>query len=363
MGPTQGIQGYPDSQTLMNYIYNSADSNRLSSYISTSGIKSVLLNAWNTVKSAVSGMLSSFGLHLSEQQGSDKPGRVITLERFSARENIYEDPKACRVISGETGTAEADDPANHIYEDLDAYRVVSGETGTAEADDLENNLYEDSKAYRVVSGETGTAEADDPVNHIYEDLDAYRVVSGETGTAEADDLENNLYEDTGAYRVVSGETGTAEADDLENNLYEDTGAYRVVSGETGTAEADDLENNLYEDTGAYRVVSGETGTAEADDPVNHIYEDLDAYRDTDNVIDSGNMVLVCDDTYAVPRDSLDAGSNAKSEEPGYESLHENNYAVPYKPGNTVSIPDNDRKHSLSDAQLQQRIMRERLNIS
>ncbi|EMQ4858628.1 hypothetical protein WGZ94_003785 [Morganella morganii] len=163
--------------------------------------------------------------------------------------------------------------------------------------------------------------------------------------------------------MVSGETGTAEADDLENNLYEDTGAYRVVSGETGTAEADDLENNLYEDTGAYRVVSGETGTAEADDPVNHIYEDLDAYRDTDNVIDSGNMVLVCDDTYAVPRDSLDAGSNAKSEEPGYESLHENNYAVPYKPGNTVSIPDNDRKYSLSDAQLQQRIMRERLNIS
>ncbi|WP_432692472.1 hypothetical protein [Morganella morganii] len=266
----------------MNYIYNSADSNRLSSYISTSGIKSVLLNAWNTVKSAVSGMLSSFGLHLSEQQGSDKPGRVITLERFSARENIYEDPKACRVISGETGTAEADD--------------------------LENNLYEDTGAYHVVSGETGTAEADDPVNHIYEDLDAYR----------------------------------------------------VVSGETGTAEADDLENNLYEDTGAYRVVSGETGTAEADDPVNHIYEDLDVYRDTDNVIDSGNMVPVCDDTYAVPRDSLDAGSNAKSEEPGYELLHENNYAVPYKPGNTVSIPDNDRKQSLPDVQLQQRIMRERL---
>ncbi|NIH20082.1 hypothetical protein [Morganella morganii] len=334
MGPTQGIQGYQVIQILNNNIYGSTGGNSLSSYISTSGIKSVLLNAWNTVKSAVSGMLSSFGLHLSEQQGSDKPGRVITLERFSARENIYEDPKAYRVISGETGTAEADDPANHIYEDLDVYRVVSGETGTAEADDLENNLYEDTGAYRVVSGETGTAEADDPVNHIYED--------------------------TGAYRVVSGETGTAEADDPVNHIYEDLDVYRVVSGETGTAEADDLENNLYEDPGVYRVVSGETGTAETDDPANHIYEDLDVYRDTDNVIDSGNMVLVCDDTYAVPRDSLDAGSNVKSEEPGYESLHENNYAVPYKPGNTVSIPDNDRKHSLPDVQLQQRIMRERL---
>ena len=340
MGPTQGIQGiqgiqgYQVIQILNNNIYGSTGGNSLSSYISTSGIKSVLLNAWNTVKSAVSGMLSSFGLHLSEQQGSDKPGRVITLERFSARENIYEDPKAYRVVSGETGTAEADDLENNLYEDPGVYRVVSGETGTAETDDLENNLYEDTGAYRVVSGETGTAEADDPVNHIYEDLDVYR--------------------------VVSGETGTAEADDLENNLYEDPGVYRVVSGETGTAETDDLENNLYEDTGAYRVVSGETGTAEADDPANHIYEDLDVYRDTDNVIDSGNMVLVCDDTYAVPRDSLDAGSNVKSEEPGYESLHENNYAVPYKPGNTVSIPDNDRKHSLPDVQLQQRIMRERL---
>nr|BEP19795.1 hypothetical protein SUGSMm_05920 [Morganella morganii subsp. sibonii] len=64
------------------------------------------------------------------------------------------------------------------------------------------------------------------------------------------------------------------------------------------------------------------------------------------------MVLVCDDTYVDPHDSLTAGGRVESGEPGYASLYENNYAVPYKPGNTVSIPDNDRKHSLPDVQLQ-----------
>lgn len=80
MEPTQGIQGYQAIQILNNDIYDSAGSNSSSSYVSSSGIKSVLLNAWNTVKSAVSGMLSSFGLHLSGQQGSDKPGREIVMD-------------------------------------------------------------------------------------------------------------------------------------------------------------------------------------------------------------------------------------------------------------------------------------------
>lgn len=80
MEATRGIQGYPAIQTLNNDIYDSAGGNSSSSYISSSGIKSVLLNAWNAVKSAVSGMLSSFGLHLSGQQGSDKPGRDIVMD-------------------------------------------------------------------------------------------------------------------------------------------------------------------------------------------------------------------------------------------------------------------------------------------
>lgn len=80
MGPAQGIQGHQAIQTLNNDIYGSAGGNNSSSYVSSSGIKSVLLNAWNAVKSAVSGMLSSFGSHLTGQQGSDKPGREIAMD-------------------------------------------------------------------------------------------------------------------------------------------------------------------------------------------------------------------------------------------------------------------------------------------
>lgn len=83
MEATQGIKGHQAIQTLNNDIYDSAGGNSSSSYVSSSGIKSVLLNAWNAVKSAVSGMLSSFGLHLSGQQGSDKPGREIVMDMSS----------------------------------------------------------------------------------------------------------------------------------------------------------------------------------------------------------------------------------------------------------------------------------------
>ncbi|EMH4531708.1 TPA: hypothetical protein RG728_000302 [Morganella morganii subsp. morganii] len=63
--------------------HGTAGADSQSSYVSSSGIKSVLLNAWNAVKSAVSGMLSSFGSHLSGQQGSDKPGREIVIDMSS----------------------------------------------------------------------------------------------------------------------------------------------------------------------------------------------------------------------------------------------------------------------------------------
>ncbi|MEM8381818.1 hypothetical protein Q4R86_00270, partial [Morganella morganii] len=116
----------------------------------------------------------------------------------------------------------------------------------------------------------------------------------------------------------------------------------------------------------------ETGTAEADDPANHIYEDLDDYRGAGNVIGSEDRVLVCDDTYAKPYDSLKADGRAEQEgmDPEYASLHENIYSEPYKPGDTISTPENDPRgdsdydtpwKSQPDTQLQQRIMRERLN--
>ncbi|HGH5991547.1 TPA: hypothetical protein ACJI8U_003146 [Morganella morganii] len=248
MGPTQGIQEYQAIQTPNNDIDGSAGGNSSSSYISSSGIKSVLLNAWNAVKSAVSGMLSSFGSHLSGQQGSDKPGRDITMD-MSSRPAM---------------------PLPGIDEQFD------------------NMLYGSN------NDETGTAEADDPANHIYEDLDGYR------------------------------------------------------------------------------VANDETGTAEADDPANHIYEDLDDYRGAGNVIGSEDRVLVCDDTYAKPYDSLKADGRAEQEgmDPEYASLHENIYSEPYKPGDTISTPENDPRgdsdydtpwKSQPDTQLQQRIMRERLN--
>lgn len=277
MPSIQGAQTHQVPAHMNNDLRSTNGAVSQSSYVSSSGIKSVLLNAWNTVKSAVSGMLSSFGLHISGEQGSDKPGREIVMD-ISSRPLPQiplpgMDEQFCKTIYGSNNNEDT-------YSEID-------ENESSEVFYLKNNLYKDLNTYRVVSGETGTAEADDPANHTYEDPEAYR------------------------------------------------------------------------------VVSGETGTAEADNPEDHTYEDPDVYRDTDNVIDSGNMVLACDDTYAEPRDSLKTGGRAEQEgiDSKYESLHENNYAVPYKPGNTVSIPDNDRKQSLPDAQLQQRIMRERLNVS
>lgn len=248
MPSIQGAQTHQVPAHMNNDLRSTTGAVSQSSYVSSSGIKSVLLNAWNTVKSAVSGMLSSFGLHISGEQGSDKPGREIVMD-ISSRPLPQiplpgMDEQFCKTIYG-------------------------------------SNNNEDT----------------------YSEID-----------------------------------------------------------ENESSEVFYLKNNLYKDLNTYRVVSGETGTAEADNPEDHTYEDPDVYRDTDNVIDSGNMVLACDDTYAEPRDSLKTGGRAEQEgiDSKYESLHENNYAVPYKPGNTVSIPDNDRKQSLPDVPLQQRIMRERL---
>lgn len=292
MEPTQGIQGYQAIQILNNDIYDSAGSNSSSSYVSSSGIKSVLLNAWNTVKSAVSGMLSSFGLHLSGQQGSDKPGREIVMDM------------SCRPLPPLPG--------------MDAQ--------------FEGNIYESGDGN--ICNSVDVAKSECPGREIVIDMTRRPLpllpLPGMDEQFGKTICGGNNNEDT-----------YSEIDDTYSEI-----------DENESSEVDDLENNFYEDPDVYQKGNSETETTEADALANHIYEDLDVYRDTDNVIDSGNMVLVCDDTYADPFDSLIAGGRVESEETGYASLYENNYAVPYKLGNTVSIPDNDRKHSLPDVQLQ-----------
>lgn len=83
MQPVQGVQTHQVSVHMENDLYGTAGADNRSSHVSSSGIKSVLLNAWSAVKSAVSGMLSSFGLHLCGQKGSDKPGREIVMDMSS----------------------------------------------------------------------------------------------------------------------------------------------------------------------------------------------------------------------------------------------------------------------------------------
>lgn len=78
--PVQGVQQHQVSVHMEVNSHGTAGADSQSSYVSSSGIKSVFLNAWNAVKSAVSGMLSSFGVHLSGQAGSDRPGREIVMD-------------------------------------------------------------------------------------------------------------------------------------------------------------------------------------------------------------------------------------------------------------------------------------------
>lgn len=79
----EGAQPYRVPAHIKQDVQVTTGADNQSSHVSSSGIKSVLLHAWNAVKSAVSGMLSSFGLHLCGQQGSEKPGREIVLDMSS----------------------------------------------------------------------------------------------------------------------------------------------------------------------------------------------------------------------------------------------------------------------------------------
>lgn len=337
----QGVQQNQMPVHMENGLHGTTGTDNQSSYVSSSGIKSVLLNAWSTVKSAVSGMLSSFGLHLSGEQGSDKPGREIVTDMSCRPLPLLPLPGMDeqfdkRIYISNNNKDIYSEIEGDCSEDVDYYSVIGDDC--SENEDyysvIEDDCSDDGDYYSVIE------------DYCSEDGDYYSVIK------------DDCSEIDGYYSEIEGdnsevdENESSEVDVLENNTYEDPDVYRKGNGETGTAEADDPAKHIYEDP-------------EADNPEDHTYEDPDVYRDTDNVVDSGSMVLVCDDTYVDPRDSLTAGGREEQEgiDSKYESLHANNYAVPYKPGNMVSIPDNDRKQSLPDAQLQQRIMRERLNIS
>ena len=237
MGPTQGIQEYQAIQTLNNDIYDSAGSNSSSSYISSSGIKSILLNAWNAVKSAVSGMLSSFGSHLSGQQGSDKPGRDITMD-MSSRPAM---------------------PLPGIDEQFD--NMFYGSSG--------GNVY--------------AAVSERPENFY----------------ASVDD---------GAFvrEPVASPVSGAQRSSLTELIYSE------------------IEEPLYAEIGE--------GQDQTPPPVN-----LSTHPSLSRLPGSGDGI------YAEPRDSLKADGRAEQEgmDPEYASLHENIYSEPYKPGDTISTPEND----------------------
>ncbi|MGJ7065331.1 hypothetical protein ABM016_08535 [Morganella morganii] len=275
MPSIQGAQTHQVPAHMNNDLRSTNGAVSQSSYVSSSGIKSVLLNAWNTVKSAVSGMLSSFGLHISGEQGSDKPGREIAMDIF---------PR----------------PASPLPVDVQ----------------FENDIYESSGG------------------NIYDSVYAH-TVSGRLSLTGAlySEIEEPLYEEIGSNQAQTPPPV---------NLSTHPSLLRLSGSE--------IEEPLYEEIG-----SDQTQTPP---PVN-----LSTHPSLSHLSGSGaasQVMVQVSDIYIAPCNSLDAGSNVKSEEPGYELLHENNYAVPYKLGNAVSIPDNDRKQSLPDVPLQQRIMRERL---
>ncbi|MEQ5119239.1 hypothetical protein [Morganella morganii] len=300
MGQMQGIQGYQAIQTLNNDIYDSAGSNSSSSYISSSGIKSILLNAWNAVKSAVSGMLSSFGSHLSGQQGSDKPGRDITMD-MSSRPAM---------------------PLPGIDEQFD--NMLYGSTG--------------GNVYAAVSErpESFYASVDD-------DAFVREPVASPVSGAQRLSLTESIYSEIEEPQYEEIGEGTAQTPPPVN-----------LSTHPSLSESlySEIEEPLYAEIGE--------GQDQTPPPVN-----LSTHPSLSRLPGSG------DDIYAEPRDSLKTVNEAQSEAIGLISTSmDDNYAVSQDVMNAGSTPENDPRgdsdydtpwKSQPDTQLQQRIMRERLN--
>ncbi|WP_413483495.1 hypothetical protein [Morganella psychrotolerans] len=200
MGPVQGVQGHQAIQTLNNDIYGSTGTDSSSSYVSSSGVKSILSNAWNAIKSAFSNVLSSFGNHLSGLQGSAKPGREITIDMAS---------RPAQSLPGFDTQ-----PENTVYDSMGgdtSYASVydhTGYTGTeniyASADDMAD--IRQPSAPRVPNtprpslSEAIYSEINDP---LYEEIGGYQSVAEQTPPPVPDSprpslhnmtTENSLYE-------------------------------------------------------------------------------------------------------------------------------------------------------------------------
>ncbi|OBU03913.1 hypothetical protein [Morganella psychrotolerans] len=200
MGAVQGTQASQVLQHMDNEIYSSAGIDSSSSYVSSSGIKSILSNAWNAIKSAFSNVLSSFGNHLSGLQGSAKPGREITMDMAS---------RPAQSLPGFDAQ-----PENTVYDSMGgdtSYASVydhTGYTGTeniyVSADDMADICQPSAPqvpdSARPVLSESLYSEISDP---LYEEIDGYRPAAEQTPPPVPDSprpslhnmtTENSLYE-------------------------------------------------------------------------------------------------------------------------------------------------------------------------
>lgn len=200
MGPVQGTQESRVLQHMDNEIYSSAGTDSSSSYVSSSGVKSILSNAWNVIKSAFSNVFSSFGNHLGGQQGSAKPGREITMDMA---------PRPAQPLPGFDSQLE-----NTVYDSMGgdtSYASVydhTGYTGTeniyASTDDMADirqpSAPQVPDSARPVLSESLYSEISDP---LYEEIDGYQSVAEQTPPPVPDSprpslhnmtTENSLYE-------------------------------------------------------------------------------------------------------------------------------------------------------------------------
>ena len=149
MGSTPGIEGCQAIRTLNNDIRGSAGSNSSSFYISSSGVKSILSNAWNAIKSAFSNVLSVFGNHLSGQQGSEKIGREITMDIASRPAQPLLDMDA--QLENSIYESSSEDIYDSVYEYIGSGRPESLYSSIDESlySEIDGSLYEKTSKDQV----------------------------------------------------------------------------------------------------------------------------------------------------------------------------------------------------------------------
>ena len=302
----QGVQPHQVSEHMENNLYDTAGADSQSSYVSSSGIKAVLLNAWNAVKSAVSGMLSSFGLHLSEQQGSDKPGRTMTRDRVKTKQ----EPEA-RPLSPAPGPVPEDD-GEHVYESIPYSNIDPGRARTEQ----------ELKARSLPPIPKPAPE------NVYESMPS-DIDPGRARTEQEPEA-----------RPLSPAPGPVPEDDGEH-VYE-TMPCGDINPDRAKTEQELTEQELKarplppipedsDDGSGYSVINFHDG--------NEISEAKSEFMELSG---STKPPVEVSDTYTDPRDNLIAGGRVEPEDLAYNSWHdENGYAISYKRRDKVSTPEND----------------------